>query len=103
MTGNKILLPLYSQQRSGRTNTKIMQPTMRLQGIGLVAAQPAENIKVGDVLVWNYGATETVVSVAPKGNVSLSLVISYKSYGGTIEQTTRTLKKSRLVCIRGKK
>jgi hypothetical protein len=37
-----------------KTETK---NSIRLQSIGLVQGEPAENIKVGDVLMWNFGKT----------------------------------------------
>lgn len=37
--------------------------TTRLQGIGVVGGITAKNIKVGDVLVWNFGSTSKVVSI----------------------------------------
>ena len=39
-----------------------MQST-HLQNIGKVAAKPAEQIKAGDVLVWNFGSTSEVLAV----------------------------------------
>lgn len=36
---------------------------MRLQGMGNVDAVAASEIKVGDVLMWNYGYTSTVVAI----------------------------------------
>lgn len=37
--------------------------TLRLQGLGVLEGIKAKNIKVGDVLVWNYGGTELVKEI----------------------------------------
>lgn len=39
--------------------------TMRLQGIGLCEAVAASNLKVGDVVIWNYGYKSQVVDIIP--------------------------------------
>ena len=36
---------------------------IRLQYVGMVKAEPAGNIKVGDRLMWNGGSTDEVVAV----------------------------------------
>lgn len=40
-----------------------METMIRLQGIGKRQAKKAGEIKVGDVLVWNYGETSTVLEI----------------------------------------
>lgn len=37
--------------------------TVHLQGIGKHHAKPAAELQAGDVTVWNYGYTETVLGV----------------------------------------
>jgi hypothetical protein len=78
--------------------------SIHLQGIGRHPAKPAAELTPGDVTVWNYGGTETVVSVAPKGKQSLTVVVSYISQSyptkGQQVQATRTLRKDRLVAVR---
>ena len=41
--------------------------TIHLQGIGRVDAKPATEIKIGDILIWNYGYKSTVKSVEKLG------------------------------------
>lgn len=70
--------------------------TMRLQGIGVVEGITAKNIKVGDVLVWNYGGTSTVVA------------FEFSKTGKTLKVTTeadgelyeRKLSAERIVCVK---
>jgi hypothetical protein len=44
-----------------------MSKTIHLQGVGKFQAKPASEIKPGDVLVWNYGSTSTVLTVETRG------------------------------------
>jgi hypothetical protein len=44
------------------------QACIHLQGIGLFAAKPANELAVGDKTVWNYGHTADVSGVRHKGN-----------------------------------
>jgi hypothetical protein len=37
--------------------------TTRLQGIGIVDAKPAAELKAGDVTIWNYGYMHEVLAV----------------------------------------
>lgn len=69
--------------------------TLQLQSIGHVVGEPAENIKLNDSLMWNFGEIETVVEVLQPTKAFVSVKV--KSKCGTIG--TRKLKKSRLVCI----
>jgi hypothetical protein len=36
---------------------------MRLQGIGQVASRRASEVKIGDVLMWNFGFTSKVIDL----------------------------------------
>lgn len=66
-----------------------------LIGWGEVEGQPAENIKAGDTLMWNFGIKSEVLSidkVTPK-----SITITTKGSNG--KEYKRTLRKSTLVCI----
>lgn len=43
-----------------------MAGTVKLQGIaGQQAGTAVKNLKIGDVLVWNYGYTDEVVELIP--------------------------------------
>ena len=37
--------------------------TIHLQGIGEKPAIPAKELKIGDVTIWNYGFTETIIGI----------------------------------------
>jgi hypothetical protein len=71
----------------------------RLQGIGLVLGTPAEEIKVGDYLMWNFGYTSEVDSIIKETAKTLTIsVIESK----TRKLYERKLNKSRLVCLLSK-
>jgi hypothetical protein len=77
--------------------------SVHLQGIGRHPAVPAEDLVEGDVMVWNYGSTSTVVSITPKGTKSLAVVESYVSkypIDGEVKTDTRTFRRDRLVAVR---
>ena len=61
-----------------------MTQVIHLQGIGKFQAKPANEIKTGDVLVWNYGSTSTVLSVEIKGKSVYTTQQSDRS--GTFER-----------------
>jgi predicted RecA/RadA family phage recombinase len=70
--------------------------TIQLQGIGKLPATEAANIKAGDVLVWNFGETELVVSIEKQTAQSIWVEItSQNGYHGT-----RRMMKKRLVAIK---
>lgn len=69
--------------------------TLQLQSIGHVIGQPAENIKLNDSLMWNFGEIETVIEVLEP--TKAFVVIKCRSKSGY--EGVRKLKKSRLVCI----
>lgn len=70
--------------------------TIQLQQIGTKQAKPAGDLKAGDVTVWNFGFTETILSVVKETAKTVWLEIrSDKS--GTIH--TRRLLKTRLVGV----
>lgn len=68
---------------------------MHLIGWGDVEAQPAESVKVGDTLMWNYGSKSEVVSIDK--TTAKSITISERCSNGKIYQ--RLMRKNRLVCI----
>jgi hypothetical protein len=68
--------------------------TVHLQGIGQVQAKPAADIKPGDVLMWNFGYTSTVLALLSE--TAKSMVIQTRCEGGIFQ---RRLMKSRLVAI----
>lgn len=68
--------------------------TIQLQSIGKMPAQPALNIKIGTVLMWNFGMTETVLDIVNETPKTISVKIQSGNYVGV-----RKLNKNRLVCI----
>ena len=68
--------------------------TIQLQSIGKVPAQQASNIKVGTILMWNFGTKETVLEIVNETAKTLSVKIQSGNYVGV-----RKLNKTRLVCI----
>lgn len=78
----------YTSLKTETTNS------MRLQGIGLVEGSPAVNIKVGDVLMWNFGEKENVVEILQETKKQVKIKIEYKG-----KYYERKLLKTRLVCI----
>ncbi len=76
-----------------QTQTASETPGLHLQGIGLHIAKPATEIKIGDVLVWNFGHTSEAVGlrdVSPQ-----FLAVDELCEGGKV--WTRKIKKSRLI------
>lgn len=71
---------------------------LHLQGIGEQNATQAQNIKVGDVLIWNYGFTETVTSIEQSKSGKM-LYFSISCPSGYIG--TRRITKNRLVAVQG--
>ena len=69
---------------------------INLQGIGNVKAIKAQDIKVGMLLIWNYGYTSKVVKIADKGTKQIKITTETES--GIYE---RVLSKTRLVGLKG--
>lgn len=72
--------------------------TMKLQGVsGWIKAKPAGELKPGDVTLWNYGYTETVLAVAPsKTGKTVTVEIMDDKSGN---HYTRKLGAARLVAV----
>jgi hypothetical protein len=68
--------------------------TMHLQGIGKVLAVPLADIRAGDTLMWNYGATSQVVSVEPV--TAATYVLTERAPDG--KTWTRRKRGTTLVC-----
>lgn len=75
-----------------------MKQTIHLQGIGKVTAKPVFDIKVGDVLSWNYAPDcSEVVAIEECGSKSVNLTERYFKDG---KEYTRRFTKTRLVaCV----
>ena len=51
--------------------------TIHLQGIGEKPAILAKELKIGDVTIWNYGFTETIIGILKQ--TTKSIVFQIKS------------------------
>lgn len=67
---------------------------INLIGVGEVNAQPAANIKKGDMLMWHYGVKATVADIVKQTEKPVMII---ERYGD--KEYRRTLRKSSLVCI----
>lgn len=75
--------------------------TIRLQGIGVVEGIKAKNIKIGDVLVWNFGGTSKVIAIEfSKTGKTLTITVEYANYSGEIETAERRLNAERIVAVK---
>jgi len=73
--------------------------TIHLQGIGEVKANPASDIKVGDILIWNYGGLEKVKEIRKsKTGKTMYLTVEIEVLGDK-KETERTIRTKRDVCI----
>lgn len=71
------------------------EKTVTLQSVGHVLGEAAMNVKVGDVLMWNFGGTSEVLDVK---EVSKQFIeVTEKSKSGYVGN--RRMKKTRLVVI----
>lgn len=70
--------------------------TIWLQGVGEVPAIPAGELKVGDVTRWNFGQTETILSIEPSKS-GKTFVAQIETPSGW--QGTRRLSVTRLVAL----
>lgn len=69
-----------------------MTKTIQLQSVGHVPAVPASEIKEGDVRMYNFGSTGTIVKVIEKTDKTLSIIVFYEDtntyYISDIRKTT---------------
>lgn len=66
--------------------------TIHLQEIGKKNAIPAKELKVGDVMIWNFGGREKITKITPsKTGKSLTVDIKYNSmlFGKEVENKRR--------------
>lgn len=73
--------------------------TIHLIEVGSVPAIPLAQVRPGDVLMWNFGLTEEVVSVKPKGKQSIRLTTrcTNERYCKPVEEHSVTKRASTLV------
>ena len=55
--------------------------TIHLQGIGEKPAILAKELKIGDVTVWNYGFTETIIGILKQRKKEYSVSNKEQQYG----------------------
>lgn len=72
--------------------------TIQLQSIGRKNATEAKNIKIGDILIWNFGGTEKVnnISYSKSGQ---TMILDIECDSGWVG--TRKIRANRLVAIKG--
>lgn len=73
-------------------------PTIHLQAIGRVAAKPAGELQVGDVIKWNFGYLSPVIKIEPRGKMMIT-VYTQSNDGDTVYM--RAMNKTRLVAVKG--
>jgi len=81
----------YIKQRERERNAG----TVKLQGMGRMEGTKAEDVRVGDVLLWNQGGSSQVLSITPKGKKSLL----WKTRTADNREWERTVRKNRLVVV----
>ena len=69
--------------------------TIHLQGIGNVPAKPAQELRNGDTVMWNFGYTSLIVDIVPRGKTQLVAMMVEQS--GTFTQ--RVMARTRLVGV----
>ena len=95
-------LQLMRQARTKERMVNIMENTVKLQGIhGAQKGTQTKNLKVGDVIIWNYGYKSEVVEIIPSktGKTITFMLKSFES--GNISH--RKMGADRLVVIEEKK
>lgn len=71
--------------------------TIQLQGIGKKEAKTVGELKIGDVIVWNFGMTSTVVDLIPtKSGKSIKCMLRSNQDGIVRDRLMRV---DRLVAI----
>ena len=69
-----------------------------LQGCGWTYGKPAGELRVGDIMAWNGGATSTVVKIANETNKFVTIIEEWEDeFCGGKKQGERRLKKDRIV------
>jgi len=70
---------------------------IHLQGIGLVKSKKVEDVKIGDILLWNYGSESPVVGFGKETAKMKELIIVSSEDGQTY---IRKMKKEREVAFK---
>jgi hypothetical protein len=72
------------------------RPTVQLQEVGKFTAKPASELKVGDVMVWNYGSTSTVLTIRHQGK---SVYLTQRDESGKEYPERRFLGTRLIACV----
>lgn len=72
------------------------QKSIHLQGIGRFTAKPAEELKAGDVMVWNFGYTSTVLAAEQRTPKTITVL---EKDNGSGKEGTRRFRVGRLVAV----
>ncbi|RYD63710.1 MAG: hypothetical protein EOP83_11470, partial [Verrucomicrobiaceae bacterium] len=78
----------------------ITHTLIHLQHYGMCTAKPASELKVGDITIWNTGATAEVIAITEASKHFLNVTTRYATSRGRYEEGVRRLKKDRLVAYR---
>ena len=70
-----------------------------LQGVGWTYGKPAKDLKVGDIMVWNYGYTSEVAEIIKETPRTIIIDEQYSDYDGSIKHGQRKFKKDRIVAV----
>ena len=70
------------------TSKETNQYTVQLQGIGHVYGTPADQLKVGSTIIWNYGSRSSVIKILGKTKAFITVMLT---------DGERRLKKTRIV------
>lgn len=62
---------------------------VRRQGLGMMHSKQASDLRVGDVLIWNFGFQYEVVSIAERGKTQLVVTERSCKTGETYERVMR--------------
>lgn len=81
-------------------NGRILEGERHLQSYGKRVAIQAKNLRVGDVMMWNWGEVSTVKSIEfTKSGKSLKVIEEYRDVRGELKESTRTFRCTRLVAV----
>jgi len=69
--------------------------TIQLQYWGTQKAIEAQNLKAGDITVWNFGAEDTVLEILGETKTMVKVLLGHEGWQGV-----RKMKKTRLVGVK---
>ncbi len=77
----------------------VKQETIHLQSYGKAPAKPAGEFSIGDTMLWNFGYTSRVESIAKETDKTITYKTSWKDSRGNTEFGERKFLKTRLVAF----